>query len=92
MRVGHRSLPPGNYARIVDATLLAGDGYPKVYVQIGNNPWQAHFIRSGVTPDDFEFESLTAPEIQGTSILIDHEDGRKWQIRVDNGQKTIRER
>jgi hypothetical protein len=92
MYVGNRNASAQAYAEIVDAELIPAPGHPKVYISDGNNPWQAHFIRSGVTPDDFEFESLTGSGNEGTHILIDHEDGRKWEIIVANGQKVVRNR
>lgn len=86
--VGNRNLDAKAYLEIIDSSLESGPGSPKVYVKDGKNAWLAHFIRSGVTPDDFEFETLTGGN-DGTHILIDHEDGRKWEIRVENGQKIV---
>jgi hypothetical protein len=92
MYVGNRNASARAYAEVVDTELLPGPGHPKVYVSDGNNPWLAHFVRSGVTPDDFEFESLAGVGMEGTHILIDHEDGRRWEIIVENGRKVVRER
>ena len=85
-----RNLPsePGSYVEIIDCTLIPGSGQPKVYVGRGNNPWFARFVRSGVTPDDISFD-LTAPGNNGSHVFIDHEDGRRWEIRVRDNQKIV---
>jgi hypothetical protein len=88
--VGKRNLGSDTHLPVEDCVLEAGAGHPKVYIEDGNNPWLAHFVRCGVTPDDIEFETLTGGN-DGTHILIDHEDGRKWEIRIENGQKIVRE-
>jgi hypothetical protein len=90
LMIGTRNLPSKNYVEFVDSRFKAGPGSPKVLVKrTSNSPWLAHFIRSGVTPDDIVFESLTDGN-DGSHILIDHEDGRKWEIRVQNGAKVVK--
>lgn len=85
---------PSNRIEFIDCTLKAAPGYPKVQVgQAGaeptKNPWRALFRRCGVVPDDFAFPDPIPSAMEGTSIIIEHEDGRKWEIRVENGQKIV---
>ena len=63
-------------------------GNPKVRVLSGGFPVLAHFVRSGVTPDDFEFG---AGVNEGTHIKIDDESGPKWEIEVIGGQVVVTE-
>jgi hypothetical protein len=91
LRIGHRTLEADLPIEIIDCSFHPGPGAPKVLVESGSNPWLAHFIRSGVTPEDIAFETLSGGTA-GTRILIDHEDGRKWEILVQNGQKIVRTR
>lgn len=87
--VGHRvaATHDGVYQQYIDCVLIAGAGHPKVYVADGAHPWKAWFIRSGVTPDDFAFLNVSGNE--GSEILIDHEDGRKWRVVWTNGRKVV---
>jgi hypothetical protein len=91
LRIGNRNLEGDTNLELIDCTLQPGPGAPKVFVTDGKTPWTAHFIRSGVTPEDIVFETLSGGN-DGTRILIDHEDGRKWEILVQNGQKIVRTR
>ena len=88
IRVGSRNLVGDAPHEFVDCTL---QGTPKVLVGDGKTPWEAHFMRSGVVPDDIVFQSLGGGNA-GSHILIDHEDGRQWEIRVENGQKVVQAR
>ena len=77
----------------VDCELVPAPGQPKVYVGPGGSftkPWNAHFIRCGMTPDDVVFAD--DPKNEGSVVLIDHEDGRKWVIRFQDGKKVVQER
>ncbi|MGH7559305.1 MAG: hypothetical protein ACREMD_16280 [Gemmatimonadota bacterium] len=90
LEVGDRHLAATSYVEFIDCTFISGSGYPKVYVRSGTNPWLAHFIRSGVEPEDIEFEILTGGA-DGSHILIDQEDGRRWEIKVEGGKKVVQE-
>jgi hypothetical protein len=91
LTVGQRNLPAGNYQEFLDCVLVAGPNAPKVLVTDGNNPWLAHFVRSGIRPEDIVFETLAGGN-EGSHILIDHEDGRRWEIAVENGERIVRQR
>jgi hypothetical protein len=84
-----RNLPAEGVQTYRDCVLEAAPGHKKVTVKGGGNPWNAHFIRCGVTPDDFSFDGSEEPITNGTTILIDHEDGRKWKIVVEGGRPVV---
>jgi hypothetical protein len=84
-----RALPATTYLEVIDSVLESAPGFPTVHLRRGGHPWLAHFIRSGVTPDDFAFDLEGA---EGTHILIDHEDGRRWEIHIQGGRKIVTER
>lgn len=89
LEIGHRTLPgdPTRPLRFESSRFVPGPGKPKVWVGPGTNPWFAHFVHSGVTPDDILFES--SPGNEGSVVLIDHEDGRRWRVTFANGQKVV---
>jgi hypothetical protein len=85
---------PGQRYEFVDCKLTPGPGSPKVLIKSEsvNWPWHAAFIRCGMTPDDVQWTDLTTGEnIEGSSILIEHEDGRRWEVTVANGAKLVTE-
>lgn len=91
LMIGHRQVPANTYTRFVDCAFVAGPGKPKVLIQSAipeTSPARLHFIRSGVLPDDIVWESY-AGNNEGSEVLIDHEDGRRWRILITNGQKVV---
>jgi PKD repeat protein len=102
LKVGHRQLP-GSIDKpflIQDCTFTAQGNpstvgvslpaWPKVWVHHAVNPWFARFVRTNVLPEDIVFEP--DPENNGSVILIDHADGRKWTVSFENGVKVVRTR
>jgi uncharacterized protein YjdB len=87
---GHRNVSGPRYLEVVDCSFTPGPGAPKVFVTNGDNPWLANFRRSGVLPEDFAFDEPIASSMNGSRIVIEHEDGRKWEIVIEGGQKIIR--
>ncbi|MGH7549158.1 MAG: hypothetical protein ACREK3_00185 [Gemmatimonadota bacterium] len=90
LEVGRRNSEGTTYVEFIDCTFISGPGYPKVRVTDGSSPWLAHFIRSGVTPDDIVFDTLTGGN-DGSHILIDHEDGRRWEIKIEGAKKVVQQ-
>jgi hypothetical protein len=90
IRVGNRQLATPQYSEFVDCTLTAAPGQPKVLVDAGNTntkAWKARFIRCDVTPDDIVFQPSAANE--GSDILIEHKDGRRWRVQLLGGVKVV---
>jgi hypothetical protein len=90
LKVGHRQLPATHHFLIQDCTFTAAEGQPKVWVTSGDHPWLARFIRTNVLPEDILF--APDPENNGSEILIDHADGRKWRVTFEHGVKVVTER
>jgi hypothetical protein len=92
--VGHRNLGAETHLVMEDCSLTAGAGHPKVWVGEPTNfshPWLVDFRRCNVTPEDVEFASLGGGN-EGSIILLEHTDGRKWEVRVERGRKLVRSR
>jgi PKD repeat protein len=89
--VGDRQLQAGsNRSMFTDCSLSAPSGQPKVFVSAGGSltkPWRAHFLRCDVTPNDIVIASSSRNE--GTEILLDHKDGRKWRVQFLKGKKVV---
>jgi hypothetical protein len=86
---GHRRLDASGYLEVVDSKLVPAAGHPKVFVNDSDRfPFKARFIRSGMTPDDIVWESYDGPGNDGSHAIIEHEDGRVWDIHIDGGQRT----
>jgi hypothetical protein len=86
--IGHRKQPPedGVYIEFIDCKL---NGTPKVFIESQTNPTRLKFIRSGVTPDDVVFESGGGGE--GSHIIIDNGSSGRWEIRITNGKKVVKQ-
>ena len=66
------------------------EGTPKVFVtNSAKNPFLALFHHCGLVPDDIVFEIGIPVALNGSSILIEHEDGTNWEITVVNEQKVV---
>jgi hypothetical protein len=92
--VGHRNLPGTQYLRYENCSLTPGAGHPKIFVTEGTPftfPWRAHFVDCDITPDEIEFETLVGGN-EGSHILIDHPDGRRWEIVIEGGRRIDRTR
>jgi uncharacterized protein YjdB len=85
LEVGGRNLASETYAEFVDSYFQAGPGSPKVLVKMGSNPWFAKFIRTDVLPTDITWD-LTDDRNEGSHIIIEHKDGRIWDITVEDGK------
>lgn len=88
IETGRMRLAGNTRVEWVDCVLQAGPGAPKVTVGTAENPVLVLFRRCGVIPDDIVF-SGSIPN--GSSVLIEHEDGRQWEIRMENGVKVVRQ-
>jgi hypothetical protein len=53
------------------------------------NPFIARFTDCSLTPDDFVFGGPVSSAMNGTSIIIEHTDGRKWHLTVRDGQIQV---
>jgi len=87
--VGQRNLPAKSYQEFVDCRLA---GTPKVFVQSGSNPWLARFIRCDVTPEDIVWQDSGDAGTVGSHVIIEHIDGRQWDVRVVAGTAEVTER
>jgi hypothetical protein len=79
----------------IDCDLQAGPDAPKVLIDGAGktrNPFIALFRRCDVTPDDFDFGHWSSA-LEGTSVIIEHESGKTWEITLDvkNKRKIVRE-
>ncbi len=94
MVAGHRRLPAEEPLIVEGCSLEAAPGFSKVYVsapQRATDPWRVHFRQCNLTPEDIQFASLRGGN-DGSRILIDHTDGRRWEIEVSNGRRIVRSR
>jgi len=94
MIAGHRKAAADGPLVVEGCTLESGPGYSKVLISTAERntePWTAHFRQCNLTPDDVEFESLQGGN-EGTRVLIDHTDGRRWEIEVVGGRRVVRSR
>jgi hypothetical protein len=72
-------------------------GEPRVLLDMDDktsHPFIALFRNCGdLTPDDFVFggNGISAG-MNGTSIIIEHPDGREWHVTVEDGRKSITRR
>jgi hypothetical protein len=82
---GDRKLDAETFTEVVDCQL---NGTPKVYVRTGRHPARLKFVRSGVTPNDVVFESGSGNE--DSLVIIQNADGSGWQIRIVNGQRSVK--
>jgi hypothetical protein len=55
------------------------------------NPFVAAFRNCGdLTPDDFVLGgSVISPGLDGSTIIIEHADGRSWEITIEGGRKVV---
>lgn len=92
LRLGPMVLAPALPVEFVDCTLQPGPGAPKVALgePTTRNPVLALFRRCNVTPEDFHFLGFP-PQLDGSTIRVEHEDGRIWEITVQGGQRSTRE-
>ena len=89
--VGARKLTEGAYWTVENCTLSSGDGHPLIYVKEPadrGHPWLAVLRNCNVTPDDVVFEKLNGGN-EGSHIILEHRDGRRWEIRVQGGRKVV---
>ncbi len=91
MEIGGRNLPGHTYAEFIDSEFHTGDRSPKVLVGARANPWFAHFIRTNILPGDIAWD-LRRNRNDGSRVLIDHSDGRKWEIRVEGRRVVVKQR
>jgi hypothetical protein len=85
-------LPPIGRTEWVDCALESGPGAPKVL--LGHEKTESKFLglfrRCGLVPDDIQFISPIPAPMEGSSVIIEHEDGRKWEITVENRTRVVR--
>jgi hypothetical protein len=90
LAIGRLRAAPSARTEFVDCTFRPGPGAPAV--RLGNpetaQPFIALFRRCGITPDDIEFVTPFPAAIAKTSVLIEHEDGRAWEITLDMATNT----
>jgi hypothetical protein len=82
---------PRNRTEWIDCALQPGPGSPTVLLERGNNPFQGRFRRCGITPDDVEIhpDAVSSNRMDGSSIIIEHEDGRAWEITLNDGEVSV---
>jgi hypothetical protein len=86
----------GVRVEFIDCTLRGAPGYPAVRIdQNGKtkNPVRALFRRCGIGPEDIEIVRPFSRGLEGTSIVIEAEDGRVWEITADleSDRQVVRE-
>jgi hypothetical protein len=90
LQTGHRRLDASDYLEVVDSKLVPAAGHPKVLVRDSDRfPFRAVFRRSGMTPADIVWESYDGPGNDGSHVIIEHEDGRVWDLRVSSGKLSV---
>jgi hypothetical protein len=94
LEIGRLRGTPGTRQEFIDCDL--GDS-PKVLLDEGDktdNVFIALFRRCGdLTPEDVIFGgSRISSEMNGTSIILEHPDGRAWEITVQGGKKVVTKR
>jgi uncharacterized protein YjdB len=48
--------------------------------------WHARFVRCNVVPEMIEWPSPMPAELEGSSVQIEHRDGRRWRKEVRGGR------
>ncbi|MBA2670099.1 MAG: Ig domain-containing protein [Gemmatimonadetes bacterium] len=90
LQIGRLRLPAQNRTEFIDCTLQAGPGAPKVVFDArADNPPLLLFRRCGLVPTDIVLPDPLPETFEGTSILIEHEDNRLWEITVTNGSSVV---
>jgi hypothetical protein len=95
LAIGRLRAAPSTRTEFIDCTLEAGPGSPKV--QLANpetaQPFIALFRHCGVTPDDIDIVAPYSKALAKTSIVIEHESGKKWELTLDmvKNRKVVRE-
>jgi hypothetical protein len=85
------NLPAATRQEFIDCVLVPGAGAPKVRIVAGGNPLIALFRNCGITPADIEWPNPIPEGLEGSDIIIEHEDGRRWQVQVAAGLLQITE-
>jgi hypothetical protein len=72
-------------------------GTPKVLLDASDkteNRFLALFRHCGdLTPDDLNFGGKSiSTNLNGSSIIIEHRDGRSWHVTIENGKKVVEAR
>ena len=94
LEIGRLRGTPANRQEFVGCEL---NGSPKVLIDSSDkteNPFIALFRDCGdLTPDDIVFGgSRISSALDGSSIIIEHPNGRAWEITVENGRKVVTNR
>ncbi|CAN5694309.1 hypothetical protein BH23GEM6_BH23GEM6_18040 [soil metagenome] len=80
LRIGHIRLAAGMWQQYEDCTFQR--------VRLDGNQrqnWHARFYRCNVTPDMIEWPSPMIDVLEGSTVRIEHRDGRRWELAVTGG-------
>jgi hypothetical protein len=86
---GGRRLQPLGRNEFIDCSLVPSPGFPKVRIDPGETPFLALFRRCGLTPSDIEWSDPSSTGMEGSNVIIEHEDGTKWEITVSGGRVEV---
>jgi hypothetical protein len=91
LEIGRLKGTPDTRQEFIDCDL---GGSPRVLLDDNDktgNPFVALFRNCGdLTPGDITFGGGgISSAMNGSSIIIEHPDGRKWHVTVDNGRKVV---
>jgi hypothetical protein len=94
LEIGRMRLEAQMRTEFIDCSLEAGPGAPKVHVADvrAQNAFVALFRRCGILPDDVQFATPYPDAWAATSVIIEHEDGRRWEITLDMARHRTRVR
>jgi hypothetical protein len=82
--IGRMRLPPVHRTEFIDCELRPGPGAPKIVLEERPaHPFVALFRRCGVEPEDIEIEAPFPRTLAGTSVIIEHESGKTWEVTLD---------
>ena len=59
-----------------------------VHWEAASRPFVGLFRHCGITPDDVQFARFPSGA-EGSNILIEHEDGRRWEVKQEGGQRVV---
>jgi hypothetical protein len=94
VRIGHHNVHGTNRMEFIGCTFTPALGSPAILAAsvTTETPVYARFHHCNLVPDDIFFPTPIPAAIAGTNIIIEHEDGRIWEMTVDvpNNLKIVR--
>jgi hypothetical protein len=89
LTIGAQNLPSKTRQEFIDCVLEAAPGHPKVLIRSSaSNPFVAVFRRCRMTPDDVVFQEPVGAARSGSSVIVEQESGRKWEITLDSRTRS----